>query len=111
MNKQLLFSVTRKDFRRDNFRAGGKGGQKQNKTSSGARYTHIASGATGESREFTTQPQNNKAAFRRCVTSDKFKAWHKLEVAKRLGLYADIDKKVAEAMREENLIIETYEPV
>jgi protein subunit release factor B len=41
MGKELLFSLTKKDFRIDTFRAGGKGGQKQNKTSSGVRVTHI----------------------------------------------------------------------
>jgi len=37
MSKELLFSLTKKDFRVDTFRAGGKGGQKQNKTNSGVR--------------------------------------------------------------------------
>ena len=46
--RELLFSVTRDDFTIQTFRAGGKGGQKQNKTDSGVRCIHNASGAVGE---------------------------------------------------------------
>ena len=49
--KELLFSITKDDFRVDTFRSGGKGGQNQNKVESGVRIVHVASGAIGESRE------------------------------------------------------------
>lgn len=49
--KELLFSLTKKDFRIETFRSGGKGGQHQNKTDSGVRIVHLESGAVGESRE------------------------------------------------------------
>ena len=75
MDKQILFSVTRKDLRVDYFRAGGKGGQKQNKTSSACRITHPASGAVGESREERSQHQNRRIAFHRLANSRKFKLW------------------------------------
>lgn len=39
--KELLFSITKKDFKVDTFRCGGKGGQNQNKVESGARITHL----------------------------------------------------------------------
>src|SRR5262249_37716811 len=38
------------DLRRDTFRSGGPGGQHQNKTESGVRYTHIPTGVAAESR-------------------------------------------------------------
>lgn len=79
--KQLLFSVTKKDFRVDTFRAGGKGGQNQNKTESGVRITHIESGAVGEARDNRDQSVNKVAAFQRCIGSKKFKSWHKLKTA------------------------------
>jgi len=104
--KKLLFSVTKKDFRIDTFRAGGKGGQKQNKTSSGVRITHLESGAVGESREERSQLQNKKRALRRLAESDKFKLWLKLKAAEVTGITASIEAKVDEAMRPENLIIE-----
>ena len=72
-DKVLAFSVSIKDCRVDTFRTGGPGGQKQNKTSSGARVIHEASGAVGESRTERSQLQNKKNAFRRMAESDKFK--------------------------------------
>lgn len=109
MNKakrELLFSVTKKDFRIDTFRAGGKGGQKQNKTSSGVRVTHIESGAVGESREERSQHQNRKIAFRRCVESDTFKKWHKRKCAELMGVKARIEDEVERAMHPKNLKVE-----
>ena len=56
--RELLFRVTMKDCDRQTFRAGGKGGQNQNKRDTGVRIIHRASGAVGESREHRTQGQN-----------------------------------------------------
>lgn len=108
-NKQLLFSITKKDFRIDTFRSGGKGGQNQNKRDTGVRITHIESGAVGESREERSQAQNKKKAFERLVESPKFKMWHKIKTAQILGIVKtpdEIEKEVDEAMKEENLKIE-----
>jgi protein subunit release factor A len=108
----VLFSITRKDFRTDTFRAGGKGGQKQNKTSSGVRIVHMESGAVGESREERSQAQNRKKAFQRLVESSRFTAWHKKKVAECLLASAErreIERQVEEWMKEENLVIE-YSP-
>jgi len=103
MAKKLLFSVTKKDFRVDYFRAGGPGGQKQNKTSSAVRIVHLESSAVGESREERSQAQNKKRAFLRLVESDKFKAWHKKKVAECLMLEtekAELEKRVDAMLQE-----------
>ena len=106
MNNKLLFSITRKDFRVDTFRSGGKGGQKQNKTDSGVRITHLDSGAVGESREERSQLQNKKNAFRRLIESKRFKIWHKIKVSEVLLNLQNIDKAVDEMMDEKNIKVE-----
>ena len=80
--RELILSLTKKDFKIETFRAGGKGGQNQNKLESGVRIIHEKSGARAESREFRDQFSNKKAAFKRLCESTKFKLWHKIEVAK-----------------------------
>ena len=109
VERQLLFSVGRKDLKVDYFRAGGKGGQHQNKTSSACRIVHIDSGAVGESRSFREQGQNRKAAFLRMANSEVFKKWHKLECARRMGMEAEIERVVEQQMRPQNLMIEVHD--
>ena len=47
------------ELKRDVFRCGGPGGQHQNKTESGVRYTHIPSGTAAESRSERSQHKND----------------------------------------------------
>jgi peptide chain release factor 2 len=51
------------DLRRDTFRSGGPGGQHQNKTESGVRYTHIPTGVAAESRSERSQVKNDANAL------------------------------------------------
>lgn len=104
--RELLFSVTKKDFDIQTFRAGGKGGQHQNKTNSGVRIVHRASGAVGESREHRSQLQNKKTAFLRLVATPEFKRWHKIETAKRLMNRQSLEDWLDEQLRPHNLRIE-----
>lgn len=111
--KTLLFSVTKKDFRIDTFRAGGKGGQNQNKTESGVRITHIESGAVGEARDSRDQSTNKTNAFKRCTESKKFKNWHRLKTAFLLQGIQDgekeIQRRVDEALQPKNLKVEVHD--
>lgn len=103
--EESLLTLTKKDFRVDTFRAGGKGGQNQNKRDTGVRITHKASGISAESRSERSQAQNKKIAFRRLCDNKKFKNWLKIE-----SLHAaEIDRKVEEGMKPENLKIEIVE--
>jgi protein subunit release factor B len=106
VTRKPLFSVTAKDFTIQTFRAGGKGGQNQNKVNSGVRLIHKASGARGEARDSRHQAQNKQAAFRRLLDTPKWKAWHKLEVAKRLGAVEKAEEAAQLAMSPENLRVE-----
>ena len=108
MDKKLLFSVTKKDFRVDTFRAGGPGGQNQNKRDTGVRITHIESGAVGESREQRSQDQNKKTAFRRLTEHPKWRIWHSGKVWEALQQIS-IDERVEEMMQPQNLLIEVKE--
>ena len=51
------------DLRRDTFRSGGPGGQHQNKTESGVRYTHVPTGIAAESRTERSQHKNDANAL------------------------------------------------
>lgn len=73
--RELLFSVTLKDCDVDTFRAGGCGGQNQNKRDTGVRVTHRASRAVGVARDERSQLQNKKLAFRRMAETALFQAW------------------------------------
>jgi hypothetical protein len=75
VTRELLFSLTSKDFEIQTFRSGGPGGQHQNKTSSGVRFIHHPSGARGESREERAQLQNKKKALRKLVATPQFRFW------------------------------------
>lgn len=103
--KELLFSITKKDFEVQTFRAGGKGGQHQNKTDSGVRIIHKESGSRGECRNFRHQHQNKKEALKRLTESKQFKLWlnrKALEVIEGKRL----EEKVEDMMRPENLKLE-----
>ncbi len=52
------------DLRRDTFRSGGPGGQHQNKTESGVRYTHLPTGVAAESRSERSQHKNDDMAMK-----------------------------------------------
>jgi len=93
VTRELLFSVTLRDCDVETFRAGGPGGQNQNKRDTGVRVRHRASGAVGEARDQRSQAQNKKAAFRRMAGTAEFKAW----VRERSGASA---RSIAEVERE-----------
>jgi len=88
------------------FCTGGHGGQHRNAKQNGVRIIHPASGARAEHRDGRDQAQNKKRAFEKLATTKAFKAWHKAEVARRLGYAHDIDAIVDKAMSPENLKIE-----
>ncbi len=51
------------ELKRDVFRAGGPGGQHQNKTESAVRYTHLPTGVAAESRSERSQHKNDANAY------------------------------------------------
>lgn len=104
MGKPWL-SVSIKDCRVDTFRAGGPGGQRQNKVSSGVRIVHEPSGAVGEARDERSQLQNKKLAFRRMVNDPKFALW----VRRKSGYEAKAQAWVSKMMDEKYIKTEVHD--
>lgn len=100
MGKELLFSVTAKDCDWGYYRGSGKGGQKKNKTSNCARCTHRVSGAVGKSEKGRSKEHNRREAFLHMIETDKFKNWHRIEVARKLGNLAEIEERVNQEMKK-----------
>jgi hypothetical protein len=105
--KQLLFSLTKKDFIVEPFKGSGNGGQNRNKVMSCCRIKHPASGAVAEGKEQRDFPQNKKMAFKRLIERPEFQKWFKIQCSKSIGNYIDIDKWVNEQMSINNLKFET----
>jgi protein subunit release factor B len=105
-SRELLFSVRLKDCEVQHFRAGGPGGQNQNKRETATRIIHHPSGARGESREQRSQLQNTRTAFRRMAETPLFRSW-----AGRTAMLhgRNIESEVREQMRPEFLRVEAFE--
>lgn len=99
--KELLYSLSKEkgDFIIQPFKGSGKGGQKRNKTMSCARIIHPASGSVSECQEERSFDQNKKKAFKRLIQSDKFQQWHRIESARRMGRFANIEDEVNREMQ------------
>ncbi len=107
--RELLFSVTRKDFVIQTFRSGGPGGQHQNKTDSGVRIRHPESGAVGEARDNRSQHVNRRMAFRRLVDSPEFRTWLRRKAAEAMTDKRALMRRVEEQMRPENVRVEAMQ--
>lgn len=103
--RKLLFSVGKKDFIIQTFKAGGKGGQHQNKTDSAVRIIHPESGAVGVSRNDRSQFKNKKIAFERLTKTIKFKLWITKRV-NEIDVGKTIEQQVEEDMKPHNLKVE-----
>ena len=106
-DRELLFSVTKKDLQVETFRSGGPGGQNQNKRNTGVRIRHPESGAVGESRTYRTQGENKKEALRRLIKHPKWILWHNRRFLEEINQAGDIERRVDEMMQPGNLKIET----
>jgi protein subunit release factor B len=113
MGRELLFTVTKNDLDVQTFRAGGNGGQKQNKTETGVRIKHRDSGAVAESREARTQLENKRIAWRRLQETPAFTNWLRKRAAETMLTTQEkqererrIEESVNRQMAPENLLVE-----
>lgn len=118
--KRLLFSVTKNDFDMQTFSVGGPGGGGKDTSNSGVRLIHRDSGAVGEGRDNRSNTQNRKDAFRRLIETPKFKNWHRIECAKRMGkpveetpaqILARVDKMIEDGLRSGAILVEESDGV
>ncbi len=103
--KKLLFSVSVNDCEQQFFTCGGKGGSGKDTSNNGVRLIHKPSGASAEARDTRSQKTNRRAAWLKLVKSKKFLAWHKIEVARRMGK-RPVEEVVNEMMEVKNLLVE-----
>ncbi len=107
--KDLLVRVDGRDTNQCKwtyYRSSGPGGQHRNKTESGARVKHLASGAVAQASEHKSREQNKRAAWKRLFDDKKFRAWLRLESARASGRFAKDERDLKEAMRPHNLKVE-----
>lgn len=94
--------VTIHDCITQTFRAGGKGGQNQNKRETGVRVIHRPSGARGEARDERSQLLNKRLAFRRMAESAEFQRWARADrelpeqSTERIRTYNLVDRRVTD---------------
>jgi len=107
--KELLFSITKKDFTMTWFSGTGAGGQHRNKHQNCCRIKHNESGVIGTGQSNRDRRANQKEAFGGLTNNPKFKLWLNKKIFE-IDLDVDeINRKVDEAMKEENLKIEYIE--
>lgn len=103
MTRELLLRITLKDFDRSDIRGSGPGGQHRNKTSTGIRLRHRASGAVGEATDSKSQQANLRAAWRRCIETPEFKLWLRFAIATASG-EPTTQERLLKAMDEKNIL-------
>ena len=107
-DRELLFSVTKKDLDITAIRGSGPGGQHRNKVSTGIRIVHRASGAVAEASDDKSSLINKSAAFKKLLETPKFKIWMKIALAAAQGRESIADA-VERQMQPENITTEVLD--
>jgi len=105
---ELLFSITKKDFKIDFFSGTGSGGQYRNRKKNCVRLYHIASGVLVTGQSNRDRKSNIKEALTNLVNHPRFKIWHARRVNEILTRKT-LDQLIDEMMQPQNLKIEYYE--
>jgi peptide chain release factor 1 len=97
--RELLFSLTKKDFIVEYYNGTGDGGQNRTKVATACHIHHPASGALSTCQEERTQKVNRERAFECLLQKPIFKKWLKVETARRMGDKRTIEERVEKEMR------------
>ena len=108
VQKELLFSITKKDFKIEYFSGTGAGGQHRNKHQNCVRLHHAESGVIVTGQSHRERQSNIKEAFKNLVHHPKFKLWHSRKIQEVLT-GKRIEDTVEEMMQPENIKVEVKE--
>ena len=103
--KELLFSITKKDFKLNFFSGTGAGGQHRNRHMNCVRLQHLDSGASVTGQSHREQRANIKEALSNIIKNPKFRLWHAGKV-KEVRTGKTLEQRVDELMSPENLKFE-----
>jgi len=98
--KELLFSITKKDFEITYFSGKGKGGQHRNKHQNCVRLKHKESGIISTGQNFKERSRNLREALKNLTDNPKFKLW--------LNGKIFVEERVDDLMSEGNLKVEYF---
>lgn len=104
--KDLIFSITKKDLKIDYFSGSGAGGQHRNRHKNCVRIHHSDSGVTVQATEHKSLIQNKTLAFKRLIGNKEFRIWLHTTAAFMIKDGKTIGEKVEEMMDEKNLKVE-----
>lgn len=111
--KELLFSLTKKDFKIEFTKGSGNGGQNRNTRDTAVRIVHLDSGAVGYSEDERKQGQNKKKAFDRLIATNEFQIWMKKKAWEVMGVIKtkeqiekEVDEMIERDLKNGNIIIE-----
>jgi len=107
-NRELLFSVSRKDLAVNWFSGKGGGGQHRNKHQNCLRIRHMESGAFATGQSNKEREANKAEALHNLINHPKFKVWHALKVLEILS-GKTLEARVTESMHEDNLKFEVMD--
>jgi len=108
MQRELLFSVTKKDLKIEFFSGTGAGGQHRNKHQNCVRMCHPESGARATGQSSRERQANLRAAFQTLIKTAAFRTWQAQKIAE-IQSGQTIKQVVDEMMSPENLKVETKE--
>jgi len=103
--KELLFSITKKDFDISYFSGTGAGGQHRNKHQNCVRLKHRESGLLVTGQSYRERKRNLIQAFNNLINHPKFKVWYTRKVYE-MTQGETLEQKVNSMLLPENLKIE-----
>lgn len=106
--RELLFSITKKDFDIHYFSGTGAGGQHRNRHMNSVRLHHRDSGARSTGQSSKSRQSNLTEAFKSIREKVKFKLWYNQKVLEAMGKKT-IEQEVRESVQPKNLKIEGHD--